>query len=110
MTEKEILAELKIAFENLEDITENNEGQIKIDENNFLQSAMRIIDYVYKQLWARIEKENKEILFYEKDIMIADVPYNDYVTSCEDYDEQYICYDDTKKQTKWWEDYDFLLK
>ena len=110
MTELEILAELKTAFLNLEDITENNEGQIKIDENDFLQSAMFIINYVYKQLWARIEKTNKEILFYEKDVMIADTAYHDYVTRSEDYDEQYICYDDTEKKTKWWEDYDFLLK
>ena len=110
MTELEILAELKTAYLNLDDISDNHEEQIKQDEDDFLQSAMFIINYVYKQLWARIEKANKEILFYEKDVMIANTAYNDYVTRSEDYDDQYLCYDDTEKKTKWWEDYKFLTQ
>ena len=110
MTEKEILAELRTAYLNLEDIMENNEEQIKEDENGFLMSAMYMLNYIYKQLWARIEKENKEILFYEKDIMVADTIYCDYVTRSKDYDDQYLRYDDTENKTKWWEDYEFLTK
>lgn len=110
MTEKEILAELKTAYLNLEDVMENNERQITEDENSFVMIAMHNIRFVYQKLWKRIEKENKEILFYEKDVMIADTPYNDYVTRSKDYDDQYLRYDDTENKTKWWEDYEFLTK
>lgn len=110
MTEKEILAELKTAYLNLQDVMENNERQITEDENSFVMIAMHNVGFVYKKLWKRIRKENKEILFYEKDVMIADTIYNDYIAISEDYDEQYICYDDTNSKKKWWEDYEFQTK
>lgn len=110
MTEKEILAELKTAYWFLQDIDENHEEQITINEEKYVRLSMQNLEILYSNLYKRIEKENKEILLYEKDVMIADTIYNDYIAISEDYDEQYICYDDTEKKTKWWEDYDYLLK
>lgn len=109
MTELEILAELKIAYLNLEDIQENNEEQITKKENVDIEISMRNLEIVYNNLFNRIMKTNKDILYYEKDTMIADIINADYVTDSKDYDNQYLCYDDIKKETKWWEDIDFLL-
>ena len=106
MTDKEILAELKISYLNLEDIIENQDKQISRYDNTFLMQAMQNISFVYEQVWKDIYKTNKETLLYEKDIMIADVVYNDNLVNEKDY----ICYDDTKNKTKWWENYDFLMK
>lgn len=106
MTEKEILAELKISYLNLEDIIENQDKQISRYDNTFLMQAMQNISFVYEQVWKDVYKTNKETLLYEKDIMIADVVHKDNLVNEKDY----ICYDDTENKTKWWENYDFLMK
>lgn len=110
MSDLEILANLKIAYLRLEDILENQDGQITETEGKNIELLMQNLEKIYEHIYKNIEKENKEILYYEKNIMVADRIYNDYVTESRDYDDQYICYDDTKKKTKWWEDYSFLLK
>jgi len=106
MTDKEILAELKTSYLNLEDIIENQDKQISRYDNTFLMQAMQNISFVYEQVWKEVYKTNKETLLYEKDIMIADVVYKDNLVNEKDY----ICYDDTENKTKWWENYDFLMK
>lgn len=71
---------------------------------------MQKIKTLYENLYNRIKKENKEILYYEKDLLIGNEIYADYVTDSEDYDDQYITYKDLENGKKWWEDYDFLDK
>lgn len=110
MTELEILAELKTAYLQIEDIIDNQYKQITENEECELRVAMGILAESYENIFKRIEKENEKILYYEKNIMIANQIYHDYVTKSKDYDDQYICYDDTEKKTKWWEDYQFQTK
>lgn len=109
MTDLEILAELKMAYLNLEDIIENVDNtQSKSVQELF--TALNILDKKYTEVYGKIEEENKKLLQYREDIMIAENIYNDYVTSSEDYDDQYITYADLDNEEKWWEDYNFLLK
>lgn len=108
MTELEILAELKIAYMQLEDILDNQDEQITTDEYASITKAMKNFEKVYNNLYKRIEKENKNILYFKDDLLIADEIYLDYVTDSKDYDDQYITYKDIENEEKWWEDYDFL--
>lgn len=110
MTELEILAELKIAYIQLEDIIENQYEQITEQEKEHLGISMNNLWIIYKNLYERIEREDKQILYYEKDVLIANIISADYVTRSEDYNDQYITYDETNKKKRWWEDYKFLLK
>lgn len=110
MTELEILAELKTAYLNLEDIQENQDEQITENEEKYIRLSMQNLEILYSNLYKRVEKENKKILFFKKDLFIGDQIYLDYVTSSEDYDDQYITYKDVENEEKWWEDYNFLLK
>ena len=109
MTELEILANLKIAYLKLEDIL-NNSDREQVSEYDFdqIEIIMAILEMQYRELYKKIEKEQD--LEYEKGILISNEIMSDYVTRSEDYDDQYLCYDETKKQTKWYEDLDFLLK
>lgn len=108
MTELEILAELKIAYMELEDILENQDEQLTTDEYAGIIKSMENFKKVYNNLYKRIEKENKNILYFKDDLLIADEIYLDYVTDSKDYDDQYITYKDIENEEKWWEDYDFL--
>ena len=108
MTELEILAELKIAYMQLEDILDNQDEQLTTDEYAEIKKSMKIFEKVYNNLYKRIEKENKNILYFKDDLLIADEIYLDYVTDSKDYDDQYITYKDIENEEKWWEDYDFL--
>ena len=109
MTEKEILAELKVAYWYLQDINENHEEQITINEEKYIRLSMQNSEILYSNLYKRIEKENKKILFFKKDLLIGDQIYLDYVTSSADYDDQYLTYADVDEK-KWWEDEEFLTK
>lgn len=106
MTDLEILAGLKVAYLRLEDIAENQDEQITKNEYKYIMLPMSMLSTLYEKIYKRIEKENKEILYYEKNIMIADCINSDYMTKNNDY----VCYDDIEKKTKWWEDYKFLWK
>ena len=110
MTELEILAELKEAYLNLEDIDENHEEQITINEEKYIRLSMQNLEILYSNLYKRIEKENEKILHFKESLYIGDQIYLDYVTKSEDYDDQYITYKDVENEEKWWEDYNFLLK
>lgn len=110
MTDLEILAGLKVAYLRLEDIAENQDEQITKNEYEYIMLPMSMLSTLYEKVYKRIEKENKEILYYEKNVVVADRICSDYLTESEDYDNQYICYDDINTKTKWWEDYKFLWK
>lgn len=105
MTELEILAELKIAYYQLDDILENEEEQITEGEYKKLNESIKALETVYRNLYKRIEKENKKSLYFKDDLLIADEIYNDYI-----YKDQYITYADIENEEKWWKDYDFLTK
>lgn len=110
MTELEILAELKIAYTNLEDILENNEEQITKGETKEIEISMEMLANVYHTYYRRIKRDNKKVLYYQKELLIGDEINLDYVTDSEDYDDQYITYKDLENEEKWWEDYDYLTK
>lgn len=109
MTELEILANLKIAYLNLEDILNNSDrDQVNKSQSEEIEMVMEILEIQYRELYKKIEKEQD--LEYEKGILISNEIMSDYVTRSEDYDDQYLRYYETKKQTKWYEDLDFLSK
>ena len=110
MTELEILAELKVAYWYLQDIDENQEEQITINEEKYIKLSMQNLEILYSNLYKRIEKENKELLYFKEDLLIGDQIYLDYITENENYDDQYITYKDIDNEEKWWENYDYLLK
>ena len=110
MTDLEILGELKRMYYWLEDILENAEDdQIEDDDYTKLEKVETILENQYRKIYKRIEKEEKKLLCYQKDIMVADEIYNDYVTCSKDYDDQYLTYADVDEK-KWWEDEEFLTK
>ena len=110
MTELEILAELKSAYLNLEDIDENQEEQITMNEEKYIRLSMQNLEILYSNLYKRIEKEDKKLLYFKEDLLIGDQIYLDYITENENYDDQYITYKDIDNEEKWWENYDYLLK
>lgn len=70
-----------------------------------LNESIKALETVYRNLYKRIEKENKKSLYFKDDLLIADEIYNDYI-----YKDQYITYADIENEEKWWKDYDFLTK
>lgn len=110
MTELEILAELKIAYENLEDILENNGEQITKGETKEINFSMEILSNIYHRLYTRIKRDNKEILYYKEELLIGNEIYLDYIEENETEEEYCITYKDLDNEEKWWEDYDYLTK
>lgn len=110
MNDKEILAQLKAAYESIIDITGNvNSKQLKNVKD--LETAENIISKIYSELWQKIKDENDILLYYEEDLLISDCVACDYLTKCNDnYDEQYITHLDLESGAKWWEDYQFLIE
>ena len=51
MTDKEILAELKVCYELLNDIRENNEGRFNDDEDTILWKMGEQIDDLYSKVY-----------------------------------------------------------
>ena len=69
MTDKEILAELKISYENLRDIRENGcidhcNGQMK-DNINKLAKAISYIENIYYDFYKTLDKEDLKIVMEE---------------------------------------------
>ena len=105
MTEKEILAELKIAYENLDDIIDNADNT-QLESVKELYEAQKILAEKYSEVYEKI-KENDDIsLYYEEDIMIAGSIYIDY----ENIEGYGFTYKDMGNESKWWEDYGFLTE
>lgn len=108
MTEKEILAEYKIAYLQFEDILDNADlEQITEAEQEKITLAMNILEKIYRELYKRIKETEDISLYYEEDLLIADEIYCDYM---ETKGENYITYKDIDGESKWWEDYDFLTE
>lgn len=109
MTELEILAQLKMSYYYLDDIIENSdETQIKSVED--LEQILRILEAKYEEVYQKIKNNNDISLYYEEDLLISRVIYNDYETNSKDYDDQFLSYKELENEDKWWEDYDFLTK
>ena len=74
MTDKEILAELKISYENLRDIRENGcinhcDGQMK-DNVDKLDKAINYIEDIYYDFYKTLDKETLKI---DKTILNNDI-------------------------------------
>ena len=83
MTDKEILAELKISYENLRDIRENGcidhcNGQMK-DNVDKLDKAINYIEDIYYDFYKTLDKETLKI---DKTILNNDI----YICGCVDGD------------------------
>lgn len=85
MTDKEVLAELKVCYELLNDIRENNEGRFNDDEDTILWKMGEQIDDLYSKVYKNaINSEYKDELKiktkqeFDSDIIIADNVYTDY--------------------------------
>ena len=106
MTELEILAQLKIAYNSLIDILENSD----IEQLNCEILDIAILDYltdkiseIYYKVYKNIENENIKILQYENNIYISDSIENDFMVKYSQNDIEYIAYDETKQNIKWYE-------
>ena len=106
MGDKEILAEYKIAYEQLQDIVDNAmEGQITAEEVDKIKQVMDNLEFLYSKLYNRIKEREDISLYYEKNVLIADEISLDYI----DNKGNMLAAGDLNWQ-KWWEDYDFLVK
>ena len=109
MTDKEILAELKISYENLQDIIDNSDkNQINKSMLKELVSAQNKLIDIYEELW----NETKEDITIkgENDLTIGKQIYADYYDIG---DDEYISKTEIIKNGKenaLLEDYNFLLK
>lgn len=101
MKDKEILAELKICYELLQDIIDNNYKQLKSTRE--LEKMQSVLTDKYEEIYLKIEEENDISLYYEENILISPFIYQDYVTK----DDKYIASGDLDNK-KWWEDREFL--
>jgi len=105
MTEKEILAELKIAYENLDDIIDNADNT-QLESVKELYEAQKILAEKYSEVYEKTKENNDINLYYEEDIMIGSSIYIDY----ENTEGYGFTYKDMGNESKWWEDYSFLTK
>lgn len=85
MTDKEVLAELKVCYELLNDIRENNEGRFDDEEDTILWKMGEQIDDLYSKVYRNaINSEYKDELKiktkqeFDSDIIIANNVYTDY--------------------------------
>ena len=77
MTDKEVLAELKICYELLNDIRENNEGRFDDEEDTILWKMGEQIDELYSKVYRNAIKIKTKQEF-DSDIIIANNVYTDY--------------------------------
>ena len=105
MTELEILAELKEAYLNLEDIIDNADNtQLKSVKE--LYEAQKILADKYSEVYEKIKSRKDINLYYEENIMIGSSIYIDY----ENIEGYGFTYKDMGNESKWWEDYRFLTE
>ena len=105
MKDKEILAQLKTAYESLYDIIENGNQLQKEEINNLIKANNLLID-IYSNLWNETE-ENVQIQG-EEDLTIGKEIYADYYDVGND---EFILKSNVIKNGKeyaWWQDYKFL--
>ena len=110
MNDKEILAQLKNAYESIIDITDNVDSK-QLKNVKELETAEDVISKTYSELWQKIKDTNDIELYYEEDLLISDCVACDYLTKrCDGYAEQYITHLDLDNGAKWWEDCEFLTE
>lgn len=85
MTDKELLAELKVCYEYLNDIRENNENRFDETEERILWNIENQLDELYQKVYNNaIQSEYKDELKiktkqeFDSDIIIANNVYTDY--------------------------------
>lgn len=116
MGDKEILAEYKIAYIQLQDIIDNaDEQQISAEEVNKIERLQYDLNFLYKEMYNRIKVQGEVSLYYRKDLLVADEISADYISTDDNVyikydDDMYIPYKNLKNEEKWWEDYDFLVR
>ena len=112
MTDKEILAELKISYENLRDIRENGcvahcNGQMK---NNIdkLDYAIECIEDIYYDFYKTLDKEDLRVKALEKKLKEDKV----YICRCVDGDyevgKELSCMTCEDLDYYWYEDKEFI--
>lgn len=107
MTELEILAQLKIAYLNIDDIIDNaDEYAQKISADN-LYKTIDILNTEYKKVYENMKEKFNNLLYYKKYLKIGDSIYRDYILEFEETEEP-MSYKDIENEDKWWEDYNFL--
>lgn len=102
MSDKEILAELKMSCEYLQDIIDNADNTQLKSVKELIQ-AQDILSKKYSEIYENAEKENIN-LYYQENIKIGSSIYVDY----EDNENYEYTYADIENENKWWEDYKFL--
>lgn len=114
MGDKEILAEYKIAYIQLQDIIDNAcEEQITAEEVDKIEKVQYDLNILYKEMYNRIKEKEDVSLYYEEDLLISDEISADYMSAGLHItydDDMYIPYKNLDNEEKWWEDYDFLVK
>ena len=112
MTNKEILAELKISYENLRDIRENGcidhcNGQMK-DNVDKLDKAISYIEDIYYDFYKTLDKEDLRVKSLERKVDGDKV----YICRCVDGDyevgKDLSCMNCFDLDYFWYEDEDFL--
>lgn len=105
MEDKEILAQLKIAYENLQDIIDNADNtQLKSVVK--LYEAQNILDDKYREVYKKVKKENSSSLYYDTNLIISDCASADYINMDTENEHEYITAGDIGE--RWWEDYGFI--
>jgi hypothetical protein len=107
MTELEILAQLKMAYLSLEDISENHGGQLTENEGKYIRLSMQNLEILYGNIYKRIMHKNNKALYYKENIKIGDCINIDYTIEDTEIKEA-ITYNDMENGEKWWEDFDYL--
>ena len=112
MTNKEILAELKISYENLRDIRENGcidhcNGQMK-DNVDKLDKAINYIEDIYYDFYQTLDKEDLRVKSLEHKVDGDKV----YICRCVDGDyevgKDLSCVTCSDLDYFWYEDEDFI--
>ena len=116
MTDKEILAELKIAYENINDIRENGcadhcNGQLSYNCIERLNRIKEDLEFIYWSVYRKIDKKELEITIYNGNKLyyngyVSDSVNGDYVSYDENEDAIYKTCEDLSYY--WYEDKYFL--
>ena len=101
MGDKEILAEYKIAYEQLQDIIDNADRE-QLKSVKELETAQEIMARKYEEVYNKIKEENDIALYYEEDIIISDTIYGAYEKDGEPLTEADMDWQ------KWWRDDSFI--
>lgn len=115
MTDLEILAELKKAYDLLNDIRENACGcteQLNKDQETSLENAIREMAKTYYRFYQTLNKKDLYVDEYDNDTIIL---ISQYINAAYDiYDKDYNYtgeyVGDLDMDYQWWEDYDFITK